>query len=182
MKFEAWNASLVGALCAAMTAGAPAGTAPDPASTIRVLQEQDGIVLFWEDAENALRGRMIPAVPRVGEPLRITLRIRTFEGKPFKGPVMLTLRVHGQLGGPTEKVEPKDGLWAADFVPRVSGAHLLDVSFRTSRPKLLRAQFDVSESVFPRGVVWAVGAAIAIAAAVFGARRIVRSGRFLRPG
>ena len=181
MKIDSWNASLVGALCAALAAGAPAGTAPDQASTIRVLEEPDGLVLFWEDAENALRGRMIPAVPRVGEPLRIALRIRTFEGRAFKGPVMLTLRARGQMGGPTEKVEPKDGLWSADFVPRLSGPHVLDVSFRTSRPKLLRAQLDVSESVFPRGVVWAVGAAIAIAAAVLGARRIVRSGRFLRP-
>jgi hypothetical protein len=84
------------------------------------------------------------------------------------------------MGGPTEKVEPQAGIWAADFVPRVSGPHVLDVSFRTSRPKLLHARFEVDESLFPRAAVWAVGAAIALVAAVFGARRIVRSSRFLR--
>jgi hypothetical protein len=182
MKMDVWSASLAGALCAALVPGASAGPAADRADTIRVIEEADALVLFWEDSENALRGKMVPDVPRAGEPLRITLRIRTFEGKPFKGPVMLTLRVHGQMGGPTETVEPKDGIWAADFVPRVSGAHVLDVSFETSRPKLLHARFEVNESVFPRGVAWAVGAAVAIVAAVFGARRIVRSARFLRPG
>ncbi|HZA50140.1 MAG TPA: hypothetical protein VE549_05315 [Myxococcaceae bacterium] len=179
---DVWSASLAGVLCAAIAIGAPSGTDPDSAGTIHVLEEAEGLVLFWEDSEHALSGRMVPSVPRVGEPVRITLRIRGFQGKPFKGPVMLTLRPRDLMGGPTETVEPKEGLWGADFVPRVSGPHALEVSFRTPRPKLLRAHFEVSESVFPRGLAWAVGAVIAIAAAVLGARRIVRSGRFLRHG
>lgn len=180
MKTDGWCAFASGAWCIAFATGAWAAPPADAEDAIRVISEAEALILFWEDSENALRGSMVPVVPRAGEPLRITLRIRTFEGKPFRGPVMLTLRMQGQMGGPTERVEPKDGVWAADFVPRVSGPHALDVSFRTSRPKLLHARFEVGESVFPRGVAWAVGAVIAVVAAVFGARRIVRSSRFLR--
>ena len=168
-------------LCVALALEAWAAAGVEPIDAIRVIPENDKVVLFWEDSETVVRGTMVPVVPRVGEPLRITLRIRALEGKPFKGQVMLTLRADGQMGGPTEKVEPQAGMWSADFVPRVSGAHVLDVSFRTSRPKLLHARFDVGESMFPRGAVWALGAAIALVAVVFGARRIVRSSRFQRP-
>jgi hypothetical protein len=176
-----WSRSLAGLLCVAFAVDASAPTGVEPQDVIRVIPEDNALILFWEDSEDALRGTMVPAVPRVGEPLRVNLRIRRLEGKPFKGQVMLTLRIEGEVGGPTEKVEPKAGIWTADFVPRVSGGHVLDVSFRTSRPKLLHASFDVGESQFPRAAVWAVGAAIALVALVFGARRIVRSSRFLRP-
>jgi hypothetical protein len=180
MTLESWSGSLAGVLCVALALDVWAAGGADPVDVIRVVPEEDKLVLFWEDSETALRGTMVPVVPRVGEPLRVTLRIRALEGKPFKGQVMLTLRGEREIGGPTEKVEPQAGIWAADFVPRVTGPHVLDVSFRTTRPKLLHARFEVGESQFPRAAVWAVGAAIALVAAVLGARRIVRSSRFLR--
>ena len=178
-----WNGSRAGVLSIGLALAVSAPPPVEPLDVIRVIPEGDKLTLLWEDSEASLRGTMVPPVPRVGEPLRITLRIRSLDGKPFKGQLMLTVRAENEVGGPTEKVEPQAGLWAADFVPRVSGTHVLDVSFRisrTSRPKLLHARFEVDESLFPRAAVWAVGAAIALVAAVFGARRIVRSSRFLR--
>ncbi|WNG59442.1 hypothetical protein F0U59_35565 [Archangium gephyra] len=51
----------------------------------------------------------------------------------------------------------KDALhWQATFTPENDGPHLVDVSFRTTRHKVLHASFQVRESRLPLKLGWAV--------------------------
>ncbi|MFE8596956.1 hypothetical protein [Archangium violaceum] len=114
------------------------------------------LTLSWSDTEEQLRGSIRPAAPRAGEPLQLSLQVGSFEGEDFEGPIILTLREEGATHGQSVTVK-KDALhWQATFTPENDGPHLVDVSFRTTRHKVLHASFQVRESRLPLKLGWAV--------------------------
>ncbi|WP_052518803.1 hypothetical protein [Archangium violaceum] len=138
-----------------------AGAAPPPLDLgppdrIGVETREDMLTLSWSDTEERLRGSIRPAAPRAGEPLQINLQVGSFEGDDFEGPLILTLREEGATHGQSVTVK-KDALhWQATFTPENDGPHLVDVSFRTTRHKVLHASFQVRESRLPLRLGWAV--------------------------
>lgn len=138
-----------------------AGAAPPPLDLgppdrIGVETREDMLTLSWSDTEERLRGSIRPAAPRAGEPLQINLQVGSFEGEDFEGPLILTLREEGTTHGQSVTVK-KDALhWQATFTPENDGPHLVDVSFRTTRHKVLHASFQVRESRMPLKLGWAV--------------------------
>ena len=85
----------------------------------------------WSDTEDAIRGHWRPVIPSAGGTLRVAIRVGTFEGKAFAGPVTITLRPAAEGHGETVTVQPSPG-WNADFHPEEAGTYQLDVAFRTT--------------------------------------------------
>jgi hypothetical protein len=110
--------------------------------------------LSWSDTEERLKGSIAPQVPRVGEPLKILLHVGSFDGAEFQGPLTLTLRKTGETLGQTKLVTRGPVNWTAEFTPEEEGRHTLSVSFRTTRLKVLNADFSVAPSVVPRFILW----------------------------
>lgn len=140
---------------------------------IRVAQRSRVLQLAWSDAEDALNGVVSPPDLRQGDPVKVTLAVST-RGAPFAGPVTLDLRGDDESVGQLVTVEPEDGAWSTTFVARKSGPHWLDVSFRTSRHKVLHARLEVRESRFPGWVMWTLLAAIATLALALGVYRVLK--------
>jgi hypothetical protein len=136
-----------------------------------------GIELSWADAEDRVQGAVRPARPHEGAALQVTLRVGSFEGAEFRGPVTLTLRRAGEEQGVSVTVTRGEVGWAATFHPAEAGAYWLDVSFRTTRLKVLHAALEVSAPPIPRAFRWGVLLAIASLAIGWTARRLFREGR-----
>lgn len=54
---------------------------------IQVERKGELLSLSWRDAEDQLTGLLTPALPRPGEPLRLTLSVGNLQGPPFQGAV-----------------------------------------------------------------------------------------------
>ncbi|WNG35446.1 hypothetical protein F0U61_18550 [Archangium violaceum] len=127
-----------------------------PSDQIEVAPHEDGLELSWSDTEELLKGNIRPAVPRKGEPLHVSLEVGSFEGAPFEGPLILTLREVGAHHGQSVTVKRGARHWEATFTPETEGPYLLDVGFRTTRHKVLHAAFTVGASPVPRMLGWGV--------------------------
>ena len=114
------------------------------------------LALTWSDTEERLQGTVMPAVPRAGRPLQVSLQVSSYEGAPFEGPLILTLREEGATHGQSLTVKKGAQHWQATFTPEHDGPHLLDVSFRTTRHKALHASLQVRPSQVPVMIGWAV--------------------------
>lgn len=164
----------------AATVAAPAARAQpdrpivDRVDAIRVTPQKQVLELQWSDAEDTLKGAVSPVDLREGDPLTVSVRIASFQGAPFEGPVTLTLRAADEKGGQTETVEPVDGTWSTTFVPRTAGPHTLDVAFRTTHYKALHAPLSVSPSRLPRWIAWALLGFIAVLALGLGVYRVLK--------
>lgn len=141
---------------------------------ISVDPHEDVLELSWSDAEERLRGSLRPTTPRAGEPLHVSLDVGSFEGAPFTGPLVLTLREAGATHGESVTVKRGERHWEATFVPENAGSYLLDVTFRTTHTKVLHATFEVGPSLVPR--LWGYGllAALALVLLVFVGRNTLR--------
>ena len=117
---------------------------------VEVTPHDDVLELRWSDAEERLQGSLRPTPPRAGRELHVSLDVGSFEGVEFRGPLVLTLREAGATHGESRTVTRGERHWEAVFVPENEGPHLLDVSFRTTRNKVVHAAFDVSPSPVPR--------------------------------
>lgn len=158
---------------AAKDASAQNDEARNRGDAIRVAQRSRVLQLAWSDAEDALNGVVSPPDLRQGDPVKVTLAVSS-RGAPFAGPVTLDLRGDDESVGQLVTVEPEDGAWSTTFVARKSGPHWLDVSFRTSRHKVLHARLEVRESRFPGWVMWTLLAAIATLALALGVYRVLK--------
>ncbi|WP_375766437.1 hypothetical protein NR798_32765 [Archangium gephyra] len=143
-----WLASAAGA--------APPPLDRGPTDRIEVESHDDVLALSWSDTEERLQGSIRPAVPREGEPLHLNLHVGSFEGEPFQGPVIVTLREEGATHGQTVTVKRGPQDWQTTFTPEHEGPYLLDVSFRTTRHKALHAAVQVKPSRLPLKLGWAV--------------------------
>ncbi|HEX8702054.1 MAG TPA: hypothetical protein VF815_24705 [Myxococcaceae bacterium] len=130
--------------------------------------------LSWSDAEERLKGSLQPDVPRAGEPLKVLLHVGSFEGAEFQGPLTVTLRQAGMVQGETKLVTRGPVNWVTEFTPQEDGPHTLSVSFRTTRHKVLNADFEVAPSLVPRTIIWSLVGLMAVAALAFGIRSLTR--------
>jgi hypothetical protein len=158
----------------------PARAAPGPQrlDTIEVNPHEDVWALSWSDTEERLQGHLGPIPPRRGQPFHVSLDVGSFEGAPFAGPLILTLREAGAMHGQSLTVKRGERFWEATFVPETSGPHLLDVSFRTTRTKALHAALDVSDAPVSRALGWGalgLGVLALLGSSVWGLLRAARS-------
>lgn len=127
-----------------------------PTDQIEVTSHEEGLELSWSDTEERLQGSIRPTVPRKGQPLHVSLQVGSFEGDPFEGPLILTLREEGAQHGQSLTVKRGEHHWEATFTPENEGPYLLDVGFRTTRHKVVHAAFTVGASPVPRAIAWGV--------------------------
>ena len=149
---------------------------PEPArEPIRtVIHGDEYTELSWSDAEDRLQGSITPSQPRAGEPMRVSLDVGSFQGEPYRGPVVIALRRSGETAEDTRTVAFDGKGWNAQFVPRDDGPYALDVSFRTTHYKALHGALTVSEARLPRITLWLVVAAASLGALAYGLRLALR--------
>lgn len=145
---------LVAGLLLAASAAAGPLMPGEPTDRIDVGRADELLELTWSDTEERLQGSIRPALPREGQPLQVSLHVGSFEGAPFEGPLVLTLREAGVTHGQTLTVKRGERDWQATFTPESSGPYLLDVRFLTTRHKVLHASFEVGTSPIPRTLGW----------------------------
>lgn len=141
-----------------------------PASeTLQVKVDEAGMALAWSDVEDRIQGTLEPTVPRAGEPLKVSVHVGTFQGPEFEGPVSFTLRplVRSELkegeplglkplqdtsGGQGGTVTRGRGerAWAYTFHPADEGKQVLEISFRTTRLKVVRGVVEIETAKLPR--------------------------------
>lgn len=147
------------------------GAQPD---RIAVDKRNNVLELSWSDTEERLKGSLQPDVPRAGEPVKVLLHVGSFEGAEFQGPLTVTLRKAGETLGQTKLITKGPVNWVTEFTPEEEGRYTLGVAFRTTRHKVLSAEFDVAPSSVPRFILWGVVGVLAVAAVAFGIRAVVR--------
>jgi hypothetical protein len=133
--------------------------------------------LSWSDYEERLRGSLLPVPPVPGKPLQVQLHVGSYHGEPFDGPVTITLREEGATQGQTRMVRRGEANWTAEFVPERTGPHQLDISFRTTRLKVVHAKFDVAPAPIPRVVLWSLLGLVGAVAISHGLRGLLREAR-----
>ena len=158
--------------------GVPAASAQTgllkPLDRISVERRNQVLELAWSDTEDRLQGSLQPELPRKGEPLKVFLNVGSFDGPAFEGPVTITLREAGNAHGQVQTVTKGAVNWSATFVPERTGAYQLDVSFRTTRLKVLHADVEVTDPPVPRFVLWALVGLVATIALGYGIRNLMR--------
>jgi hypothetical protein len=147
--------------------------APLPPDQIAVDRRGGVLALSWADAEERLQGSLQPQAPRAGEPLKVTLHVGSFQGTPFEGPLTVSLRERGATHGQVRTV-PKGAVnWQVELLPERAALHQLDVSFRTTRLKVLHAEFDVGSPRLPHLMLWGAGG-LGLLLAILGGARLLR--------
>lgn len=159
MRQSRRNTSLVGWVVMTCLLALHAAAAP-AADQIKVERKGELLALTWRDAEDQLQGVLTPAVPRPGEPLRLTLSVGNLQGPPFKGAVTVAFSREGVPGQVTRTLTRDAVGWSTEFVPDEAGTWDVDVRFLTTRPKTAHAQFTVSSPPVPPWV-WRILLAIA---------------------
>jgi hypothetical protein len=145
----------------------PGEPARDP---IRTEIRGDFMELTWSDAEDRILGSVTPAYPRAGEPLRFALDIGTYQGAPYRGPVVVALRRSDETTEETRTVAFDGKGWNAEFVPSEGGQYAFDVSFRTTHYKAVHGTLSISETRVPRIILWILVAAASAGALAYGLR------------
>jgi len=166
------------ALGLSLLAGATASAAePLPwqgPDRIAVQRRNNVLELSWSDTEDRLQGAIQPDQPVEGQPLKVLLNVGSFEGAAFEGPLTITLREAGATHGQVQTVKKGAVNWVATFTPDTDGPYQLDVSFRTTRLKVLHASLAVATSPVPRFVLWAMVGLTALMALAYGVRSLLR--------
>jgi hypothetical protein len=113
------------------------------------------IELSWEDNDDKLRGMIIPAFIHAGDTVRVVLDVGSFSGAPFDGPITYQWRRTGEAEAETGTVPHRSG-WHMELHPAEAGFYSLDLSFRTTRLKVLHATVPVVPSNVP-DLAWLLG-------------------------
>ncbi|KFE63152.1 hypothetical protein DB31_2745 [Hyalangium minutum] len=148
---------------------------------ISVDRRNQVLELSWSDTEDRLQGSIQPYLPRAGEPLKVLLHVGSFDGPTFDGPVTITLREPGSPRGQVQTVKKGAVNWVTTFTPESTGLYQLDVSFRTTRLKVLHAEVEVTDPPVPRFVLWVMVGIAATVALGYGIRSVVRKDRSDEP-
>lgn len=148
---------------------------------ISVDRRNQVLELSWSDTEDRLQGSIQPDFPRAGEPFKVLLNVGNFDGPLFEGPVTITLRESGTSHGQVQTVKKGAVNWVATFTPESTGFYQLDVSFRTTRLKVLHADIEVTDPPVPRFVLWVMVGIVATVALGYGIRSVVRKDRSNEP-
>lgn len=169
---------LASLLLATGATGQPLETPGRPLDRVEVRPQEERLELSWSDTEDRLQGSVRPVVPRAGEPLHVVLHVGSFEGAEFDGPVTLSLREQGATHASSVTVTRDGRYWRASFTPEGSGPYLLDMSFRTTRHKLLHAPLRVEPSPeLARLLLWSVLGAGLVLLLGYSVRNLLREGQ-----
>lgn len=144
-----------------------------PTDQIQVVPANGGLLsLSWSDTEDALHATLSPGPLEEGKPFTVTLRLDPLTGPAYDVPMVLTLRPRGEHDGERHLVKRTKAGWRAQFTPPAEGPYWLDVSFRTTRYKVLHAGLTVHPAGVPRWA-WPVFLAVVlgIGASFWRARR-----------
>ncbi len=152
--------------------------APDRISTQR---KNDVLELSWSDTEERLQGAIQPDPPVEDQPFKVLLNVGSFEGAAFEGPLTITWREAGATHGQVQTVKKGAVNWVATFTPENSGPYQLDVSFRTTRLKVLHASVEVAPSPVPRYVLWAMVGLTALISLGYGLWSLLRKDTSTEP-
>ncbi len=163
---------IAGGTALAQSPGAESGRG----DRMEVRPHEDQFQLNWRDAEDVLEGAVLPARMEVGRPVTVSVRIRSFEGPPFDGPVTVTLRPVGAQHGPSVIVERQGERWLAELTPESAGTHVVSVGFRTTRHKVVHGEVPVHAAPLPRALLWGLAVALVLGIVGFGASRVLRRG------
>jgi hypothetical protein len=162
----------------AFAADPPLLQAPD---RIAAQRKNDVLELSWSDTEERLQGAVQPDLPIEGQPFKVLLNVGSFEGAAFEGPLTITLREAGATHGQVQTVKKGAVNWIATFTPESAGPHQLDVSFRTTRLKVLHLNIEVAPSPVPRFVLWGMVGLTALIALGYGLRSLLRKDTSTEP-
>jgi hypothetical protein len=146
-------------------------------TTIQLTSTRETWNLSWNDTEDVLRGSIAGHTFRVGEPIVMSLNLNSYNGGEYGGPLTVSLRPLLEMGGGeshTVERNPKDRLWAVTFTPQEEGDHRLEVSFRTTHLKSVRATLEVSDARVPPWVGATIAAALILMAVGAGAWLVSR--------
>jgi len=168
-------------LLATGATGQPLETPGQPPDLVKIHPQEESLELSWSDTEDRLQGSVRPLVPHTGEPLHVILHVGSFEGAEFNGPLTLSLREKGATHATSVTVTRDGRYWRASFTPESSGPHVLDMSFRTTRHKLLHASLQVEPSPkVPRLVFWSILGAGLVLLLGYSVRNLLREGQARR--
>jgi hypothetical protein len=172
--------------CAALWVAVAVGGMPvdvnsgqSEATSLKLDVVPEGLNLSWNDTEDLVKGSLTPPQLREGEPATLTVNVASYQGAAFDGPVTLSLRPLEALGGADAQTISRrkgDKLWVATFVPHTTGPHRLEVSFRTTRFKVARAQVTVGGGRLPQWLLFALGGGLIVVAVALGAWLVLRRG------
>ena len=112
-----------------------------------------GASVDWADAEDRLQLAVRPGKPHAGERAAFAVQVASFQGPPYDGPVVLSLRPpDGRAVVEIPLAPAQKGGFAGTYVLDAEGTWTVDVRFRTTRAKHLQADLPVGE---PRRFPWA---------------------------
>lgn len=141
--------------CAVAPPAALAQLDPGPTDHILVTPSDPVLSLAWSDLDDVLRGGIQPAPLAAHHPFTVSLRLDPTSGPPYDVPLVITLRRAGEEQGVSQVVRRAQDGWSARFTPGDAGPYLLDVSFRTTRSKVLHAGLAVRPAGVPEWA-WAL--------------------------
>jgi hypothetical protein len=125
----------------------------------------NGLTFDWADADESLRGQVSPQPVRVGRTVTVSAVLQPLTGPDFDGPITFSMRPLNEMGS-TQSVtvarKPGERGWAADFNLTDPIDHRLEISWRTTHHKVVRAVVPVSPSGLPPWVTWVVGGGLVV--------------------
>lgn len=131
----------------------------------------------WADVEDRVQGTISPRYPVEQAPIDVSAHVGTFQGSEFDGPVTLTLKPKGIVGGGQTKTLRRakgERAWRATFLPEEAGPHTLEVSFLTTRLKVVSATIEVVPAKLSRLPWWILIGALAAGAIGLGVRSVFK--------
>ena len=127
----------------------------------------NSVDLAWNDAEDRIQGSVTPRIPVEGTPIEVSVHVGSFQGPEFDGPVTVSFKPADATGGGLSKTVKKaagERAWRASFLPEEAGLYTLEVSFSTTRMKVVSGKVRITEARLPRWPWWTmVGLAAALA-------------------
>ncbi len=147
-------------------------------SQLKLETSPGGAAFTWHDADEALKGTVSGAPARVGAPLVVSASVMPLSGPEYEGPVTFALRPLDALGAADTRTVTRpagERAWVATFVPAVEGPHRLELSWRTTHHKVVRAVVDVAPAGLPPWLSWTVGVSLVTLAVLVGAWTLFRS-------
>jgi hypothetical protein len=125
----------------------------NPLAVIKTQAQKGGTSMTWSDTEDVLRGSVSPAQLRAGKPVTVSVTLGHIQGEElFNGPITFSLRPLGQVGmaqDATVTLPPGQRSWQHIFTPSSAGPHRLELSWNSSRHKVVMSVLDVGEPLLP---------------------------------
>lgn len=141
---------------------------------VQVIRGQSAWELQWADAEDRVQGTSRPLDPIAEKPIELSVRVGTFEGADFDGPVTVTMRCPEWHETKTVVRGKDERAWFAKFEPASGGDCTVDLGFKSSRHKLLHFKMHVLDAPLSRLPWYVILAVILLLSFGLGLRAIFK--------